>query len=83
MAGAQKASAQPVASTGATGAGSAVATPYYKIKPKYPRAALASGVEGWVTMKIDINEKGEVENVRVTGGEQRSMFEVEARRSVE
>ncbi|PMU07085.1 TonB system transport protein TonB, partial [Pseudomonas sp. FW305-20] len=34
-------------------------------------------------MKIDINEKGEVENVRVTGGEQRSMFEVEARRSVE
>jgi protein TonB len=83
VAGTQKAAPTPVASTGATGSGDATATPYYKIKPKYPRAALVSGIEGWVTMRIDINEKGEVENVRVTGGEQRSMFEIEARRAVE
>lgn len=56
--------------------------PYYKIKPKYPRAALVAGIEGWVKMEIDINEKGEVENVRVVDGEQRNMFQSEARRAV-
>ena len=30
--------------------------PYYKIKPKYPRAALAAGIEGWVSLKIDVDE---------------------------
>lgn len=57
-------------------------TPYYKIKPKYPRAALMSGVEGWVLMEIDVTETGEVENIRVLDGEQRNMFQSEARRAV-
>ncbi|MGE4131331.1 MAG: TonB family protein [Bdellovibrionales bacterium] len=57
--------------------------PYYKIKPKYPRAALLSGTEGWVMLVIDVNEKGEVENIRVVDGEQRNMFQSEARRAVE
>ena len=69
--------------TGAEGVGDAVATPYYKIKPKYPRAALVSGVEGFVILKVDVNEKGEVENIRVTGGQERGMFQDEARRAVE
>jgi TonB family protein len=56
--------------------------PYYKIKPKYPRAALVAGIEGWVKLEIDINEQGEVENVRVIDGEQRNMFQAEARRAV-
>lgn len=58
-------------------------TPYYKIKPKYPKAALVAGTEGWVMLQIDVNEKGEVENVRVVDGEQRQMFQSEARRAVE
>lgn len=58
-------------------------TPYYKIKPKYPKAALISGTEGWVMLEIDVNEKGEVENVRVVDGEQKNMFQTEARRAVE
>jgi protein TonB len=62
--------------------GNAASTPYYKIKPKYPKAALVAGIEGWVLLQIDINEKGEVENVRVVGGEQRNMFEAEAKRAV-
>lgn len=62
--------------------GSATSTPYYRIKPKYPKAALASGTEGWVMMQIDINETGEVENVRVVDGEQRNLFQSEARRAV-
>lgn len=57
--------------------------PFYKIKPKYPRAALVSGIQGWVLMKIDITESGEVENIRVVDGEQRSMFQDEAKRAVE
>jgi periplasmic protein TonB len=75
--------AKAVATTGAEGVGDAIATPYYKIKPKYPRAALVSGVEGWVAFKIDVNEKGEVENVRVVGGKEKGMFQDEARRAVE
>jgi TonB family protein len=58
-------------------------TPYYKIKPKYPKAALIAGTEGWVLLEIDVNENGEVENVRVIDGEQRNMFQSEARRAVE
>jgi len=58
-------------------------TPYYKIKPKYPKAALISGTEGWVMLQIDVKEDGSVENVRVVDGENRNMFATEARRAVE
>ena len=82
VAGTQK--AQKVATTvGGENDGVATATPYYKIKPKYPRAALVSGNEGWILMKVDINEKGEVENVRIVDGKDRSLFQDEARRAVE
>lgn len=56
--------------------------PYYKIKPKYPKAALLSGMEGWVLMEVDITESGEVENIRVIDGEQKNTFQGEARRAV-
>jgi len=81
VAGTQKA-AKEEASPGSTNTGTAATTPYYRIKPKYPRAALISGTEGWVMMEIDINEQGEVENVRVVDGEQRNMFQNEAKRAV-
>jgi protein TonB len=68
---------------GSEGQGDANATPFYKIKPKYPRPALIAGSEGWILMKIDVNEKGEVENVRIVGGEKRNLFQDEARRAVE
>lgn len=81
VAGTQKAAAEnQVASTQN---GNATATPYYKIKPKYPQAALIAGTEGWVLLAIDITESGEVENVRVIDGEQRNTFGSEARRAVE
>jgi protein TonB len=72
-----------VAAPSSEGAGDAADTPFYKIKPKYPRAALVAGVEGFIVMKVDINETGAVENVRVVGGTQRNMFQDEARRAVE
>lgn len=83
LAGVQK-EAKPAASAVAKVAGEGVANvPYYKIKPKYPRAALAAGIEGWILMKVDVAETGEVQNVRIVGGEQRNMFQDEARRAVE
>lgn len=81
IAGTQK--AQEANNTGSQNNGDALSTPYYKIKPKYPKAALISGLEGWVLMVIDINENGEVENVRVIDGEQRNTFQSEARRAVQ
>jgi protein TonB len=78
-----QAAAKPVATTGAEGTGDAATTPYYRIKPKYPRAALVSGVEGFILLKVDITEAGTVENVRVIGGQERNMFQDEARRAVE
>jgi len=83
VAGAQKATADAPAPPASEGDGAAATTPYYRIKPKYPRAALVSGVEGWVLLRIDITEKGEVENVRVIDGVERNMFQSEARRAVE
>lgn len=56
--------------------------PYYKVKPKYPKDALASGVEGFIMLQVDIKEDGSVENVKVTGGDKINVFESEARRAV-
>ncbi len=78
-----QAAAKPVATQASDGTGTAATTPFYKIKPKYPKAALQAGTEGWVLMKLDINEKGEVENIRVVDGEQRNLFQSEAKRAVE
>jgi protein TonB len=81
VAGTQEAQ-KPNADIGSESTGTAATTPYYKIKPKYPKAALISGTEGWVLLEIDITEAGEVENIRVVGGEQRNLFQSEARRAV-
>ena len=64
------------------GNGQAISTPYYRIKPKYPREALVEGLEGWVSLMIDITEQGLVENIRVIDGERKSIFQGEARRAV-
>ena len=74
--------AKQTATIGSDSTGTAASTPYYKIKPKYPVAALQAGTEGWVLMQIDINEEGAVENIRVVDGEQRNLFQTEAKRAV-
>ena len=62
--------------------GNAISVPYYRIKPKYPRAALLSSMEGWVLFKIDINAEGLVEHIRGIDGVNRNMFQEEARRAL-
>lgn len=80
VAGTQKTSAEN--NIGSESNGGANATPYYRIKPKYPPSALIEGLEGWVMLQIDISETGEVENIRVVDGEQRNTFQAEAKRAV-
>lgn len=77
--GLQKEAVQPKA-TASTGTFTTV--PYYKIKPKYPKDALESGLEGHVMLTIDILEDGSVENIKVTGGEKLGVFESAATRAV-
>lgn len=81
VAGTQKAKVET--NIGNASEGTAASTPYYKIKPKYPKAAIIAGTEGWVLLEVDITETGSVENVRVVDGEQRNLFGSEARRAVE
>lgn len=63
--------------------GDSTGTAYYKIRPKYPRAAASRGIEGWVMLKVDVTEKGRVINVRVLNGKNTSYFAAEAKRAVE
>ena len=80
VAGLQKDKTEPVKQVSASKNTSQV--PYYKIKPKYPKDALVSGVEGFIMLELDIKEDGSVDNVHVTGGDKISVFEMEARRAV-
>jgi TonB family protein len=77
-----QAAAKNETAPGSEGVGAATAVPYYKIKPKYPKAALLAGEEGWVMFKVDVNEGGEVENIRVIDGEKKNLFQDEARRAL-
>ena len=70
-------------SVGSDASAAVPALPYYKVKPKYPRAALVAGTEGWILMNVDVKEDGTVDNVRVIDGTERNMFQDEARRAVE
>lgn len=79
--GTSQAAVQKPAAMGGEGTGTN-ASPFYKIKPKYPKAALIAGDEGWILLKIDVKEDGTVDNVRVVGGEKRNLFQDEARRAV-
>lgn len=56
--------------------------PYYKVKPRYPKEALAQGLEGHVLLEIDILQDGSVENLKVVSGDKLNIFETEARRAV-
>lgn len=65
-----------------TAGGSATGSPYYKIKPKYPREALEAGIEGHVLFECDITEDGSVENIRVVEAKPGNVFTTEARRAL-
>ncbi len=42
--------------------------PIYKPAPRYPRRAMARGIEGYVVVEFTISKNGSVKNPRVVGG---------------
>jgi len=50
--------------------------------PKYPRRSFNSGRQGWVIMRLDVNAKGETENVDVERSVPDGLFEGASRNAV-
>lgn len=56
-------------------------TPLTDVPPNYPQRALASGIEGEVTLAFTITAEGRVENLRVSDAKPPGVFDREARRA--
>lgn len=58
------------------------ARPLVRATPNYPIQAARDGIEGWVQLMFDINEIGEVINVKVVDSKPRKIFNKEATRAL-
>lgn len=67
---------------GRSGADSAAARPMAAVPPPYPREAALNGIEGWVRVAVEIDERGRVGEVEVLAAEPRGVFEDAAVRAV-
>lgn len=58
------------------------AVPVFKMKPKYPRKAARSRIEGWVKVEFTITEKGSVTEAMVVDSRPRRTFDRSAVQSI-
>ncbi|MBM7072788.1 TonB family protein [Shewanella sp. 202IG2-18] len=58
------------------------ATPMVQVQPQYPIDAARDGKEGWVLVKFDINNQGQVINAEVLDADPKRTFDKEALRAV-
>ncbi len=56
--------------------------PKVRIEPLYPRKAAMNHIEGNITLKFDINEKGSPVNVKVVNSKPKGYFERNAKKAV-
>lgn len=62
--------------------GETMATPLYRVEPKYPRKALRLGKQGHVLLSFDINQTGRVVNIKILETKPPHMFERSAKRAL-
>ncbi len=48
------------------------------VEPSYPREAKANNVTGWVDLEFTVNAEGNVSDIRVTGSQPASVFDIAA-----
>lgn len=58
------------------------ARPVVRVNPKYPMDALRNGIQGWVKLAFDINEIGQVINVKVIDSEPKRVFDKAAKQAL-
>lgn len=66
----------------ASNVGEVMATPLYRVQPRYPRKALRLNKEGYVVLSFDINPAGRVVNIAVIEAKPARLFEREAQRAL-
>lgn len=63
---------------GGYGFGDTDVIPLVQVEPRYPQKAIARKIEGYVVLRLQINEKGTVDSVEVVDANPKGVFEREA-----
>ncbi|EAT13415.1 energy transducer TonB [Bermanella marisrubri] len=63
------------------GFGNTDVIPLVRVNPRYPQSALARRIEGYVIIRMSINEAGNVDDVEVVESDPKGVFEREAIRA--
>ncbi|WP_395344733.1 TonB family protein [Ningiella sp. W23] len=58
------------------------ARPMVRVPPQYPNHAATNGIEGFVTLRFDVNASGEVENVSILDAFPKGVFNREAKKAL-
>jgi len=66
---------------GGYGVGDNDVIPLVDVPPRYPAQAQSRGIEGWVTVQIQITKEGTVEDVKVLDADPKGVFERESIRA--